>query len=255
MKPYVVITPSYNYTSGGIKVMWGLYGHLLARGYEAYVNEYPAGKNFIVILPEIFHRTEEFKNKKVARYVLNKPGVMGAVLNGVVTPGPKSFDKDEDVFYFSKMFGGQDGDNYLFLPVINTDLFKDYGRTRDKDAVFFGKGEDLRLHPSNAIVIDRNVASDQQNLCDVLNTCTTVYSYDPVSAITEVARLCGCNIVYLSDAYTAKDYEKYEPGTNGMSFNINSSVRLDSKEFRKHYLSLKQDFENKLDRFVEITQA
>ena len=110
------------------------------------------------------------------------------------------------------------------------------------------------LHPKECLEIDRTVAADQQALADLLNECEVLYSYDPVSAMTEVARLCGCRVVMLQDTYTKSQYRDYEPGLNGMSFGLDEEVPLDTKGFRSHYDYLRKTFSEKLDGFIEDTQ-
>lgn len=245
MKPYVLISPNYDPVSGGIKVMYGLYGHLLARGYEVYMNQYPAG-DVIAIYPEIVGGNP-IGAKTVVRYILNRLGVMtggGEVL--------KEIDPNEHNYYFSRLFGDTDDDHYMFLPVINLDIFKDQKKVRDKSAVFIGKGQDLGLHKPSTIV-DRVLARDQQELADFLNECHTLYSYDPVSAMTEVARLCGTRVVYFGN-YTKEEYERYEPGVNGMSFGSDTGETLDTEGFRATYIALQTTFNQKLDKFLEETQ-
>jgi hypothetical protein len=41
MKPYVIACPPWETTSGGVRVMYGLYGWLLAKGQVVYLNERP----------------------------------------------------------------------------------------------------------------------------------------------------------------------------------------------------------------------
>lgn len=245
MKPYCIVSPDYDHTSGGIKVMWGLFGHLLARGHEVYMNRRPE-KHTIAVYPEIVNGNPA-NGETVVRYILNKPGVMW---NGV-EESPVEFDNRDILFCFSKIFG--DYDNYMFLPVINMDIFKDQGKKRTKRAVFEGKGENLGLHEPG-IIVDRSLATDQQELADFLNECEVLYSYDPVSAMTEVARLCGCRVVLLNDTYSKEDYEKYEPGINGISFGEDTGEKLDVDAFRSHYNALREDFELKLTKFIEVTQ-
>ena len=234
--------------------MWGLFGHLLTRGYEVYMNRYPSDKEFIGIYPEVFHGNV-MNAPKVVRYILNKPGVMGAGNRGEpLVAGPKAFDEREKLYYFSRLFGDTDDDHYLFLPILNLDIFKNQRRKRTQRGVFVGKGDDLQRHKPGAIIINRELSEDQQELADTLNECEVLYTYDMVSAMTEIARLCGCRVVYLSDYYTKEEYEKYEPGINGMSFGKDEGVPLDTVAFRKHYISLMTTFNKKFDKFLEETQ-
>lgn len=249
-KPYTIVCPPYDPVSGGIKVMWALYGYLLSKGVEVYMNERP-GRPVIAIYPEIVNGNPA-NAETVVRYILNKPGVMSA--NGV--PGPMEFDSTDKLYVFSELFNtvGADEKHHMFLPAISLYEFYDQGKKRDKHAVFMGKGEDRGLHPRGAVIVDRELAHDQKELADLLNECTVLYSYDPVSAMTEVARLCGCRVVLLQDIYSKDDYRRYEAGINGISFGMNEEVPLDTEGFRKHYMELRRVFSNKLDDFIKDTQ-
>ena len=142
----------------------------------------------------------------------------------------------------------------MFLPILDLHTFKDKKLFRNKKCVFVGKGKDEGLHPKDCIPIDRKLAEDQDVLADLLNNCEVVYSYDPVSAMTEIARLCGCRVVMLQKTYTKSQYREYEPGLNGMSFGLDEEVPLDSEGFRDNYSLLRKRFNEKLSYFIEDTQ-
>jgi hypothetical protein len=231
--------------------MWGLYGWLLSKGQVAYTNATSENPNdFIAIYPEIYQGNEANAGT-VVRYLLNKPGAMA--LYG--TPGPTTFDKSDIIYSFSKMYYDTNEKHTLFLPILDLHLFKDQGRKRTKRVVFVGKGKDEGLHPKECIAIDRKFATDQQALAGLLNECDVLYSYDPVSAMTEIARLCGCRVVMLQKTYTKSEYRNYEPGLNGMSFGLDEEVPLDSKGFRAHYYYLRKTFSERLDELIEETQC
>lgn len=241
-KPYVILSPNYDLTSGGIKVMFGLYGYLLSRGVEVYMNQRPQ-KDVIAIYPEI-QNGNPVQTDKVVRYVLNTPGKMGGIdIDGKFTAGPTNFT-DEKVYYFSRMFGDTDDNHYMFLPIINLRDFYDKGNKRTKTCYLVGKGTNRFKHPNDSIELNRTIASDQSLLNDILNTCHTFYCYDDLTAMMEVARLSGTKVKYYGDL----DLAKYEPGLNG----INS--KLDVKAFRLHYVSMIKEFERKLDLFITDTQ-
>lgn len=248
MKPYSIWLPEFQVTSGGIRVLWGLFGALLAKGMIIQPNvQYQ--EDFIAIYPEIVNGNP-LHGSTIVRYLLNSPGVMS--MNGL--PSPTSFDKTDKLWYFSRLFGKSEEDNYLFLPIINTHLFKDQGKKRTKKAVLFGKGQDMNKHPKDCIVIDREIAQDQQVLADLLNVCQVVYIYDPVTAFSEVARLCGCRVVIFPSTYTKEEFSVYEPGLEGISWGKDEGVKLDVEKFREHYLDMKDEFSWRLDEFIESTQ-
>lgn len=255
-KPYLIRVPEYSTTSGGIKVMYGLYGWLLAKGIEVHLNV-KANVPSIGIYPEIFYGNE-MESEKVIRYILNKPGFMSSF--GV--PGPTKFDPTDEIYVFSRIYDtfGVNDNHILFLPILNLSLFKNQKRNRRNTCFFVGKGKDMGLHPNDAIKITRSIASDQEQLADLFNVCSVMYTYENPTAMVEIARLTGCRVVYFSQgsatSYTRKELtELYEPGMEGVSFDKDEGIELDVRKFREHYISLIKTFERKLDRFIIHTQV
>ncbi len=254
-KPYSVFTPPFDPTSGGIRVMWGLYGWLLAKGQIVHVNAQYGDSNFIAIYPEIA-QGNPLGADHVVRYILNKPGVMGLQTQEGYQAGPTEFDKNDVLYYFSRLFGDSSTDNYLFLPILNLQLFRDQKKLRTKTAYFVGKGTDSGKHPPGSILVDRQVAADQGALADLLNECEVIYVYDPVTAMTELARLCGCRVVIIPSTYTQQEFfEKYEPGLNGVSWGEDEGIPLDTETFRDLYEALVDAFNYRLDAFIDETQS
>jgi len=253
--PYSIWTPEFDPLSGGIRVMWALQGYLLAKGQIALTNvKYP--QDFVAIYPEIVHGNP-LEAKKIVRYILNKPGVMASY--GVT--GPTVFEKTDEIYVFSKIYDtfGVDDDHLMFLPVLNLHIFKDYKRARFSTCYFVGKGKDMGVHPKSSIKIDRTNSSDQGELADLLNTCSVMYTYENPTAMNEIARLCGCRVVYLAEGaslqYSRKELtELYEPGMDGVSFGQEEEIELDVKAFRDKYKGLIATFEKTLDRFITRTQ-
>lgn len=255
-KPYSVFTPDFEPLSGGIRVMWGLFGHLLAKGQLAITNG-SWNVPFTAIYPEITHGNP-LNAPKVIRYILNKPGVMASM--GV--PGPSTYDPSDEIYVFSKIYDtfGVDDAHLLFLPILNLRVFRDQKRKRTRTCYFVGKGTDMGLHPKDSIKIDKTNSLDQQDLADLLNTCTVMYSYENPTAMLEIARLCGCRVVFFPQGamttFTRKQLtEDYEPGMAGVSFEKDENIELDVKEFRESYINLGEIFNHKLDRFITHTQV
>lgn len=250
-KPYLIRTPNFDPVSGGIRVMYGLYGHLLAKGQAAFLNtqlDVPG----IGIYPEIYHGND-MDAKKVIRYVLQTPGVMATSDQGTYRKGPTEFDPKDEIYVFSKVYDqwNVDDDHILFLPIINLHLFKDQGKKRTKTAFYCARGTNLGKHPKDAVEITRQFATDQQALADLLNECKTLYVYDKITAMLEVARLCGCPVEYWGPT-PLETLQVYEPGMDGLGFQREEP--LDSLAFRQHYIRLIKTFEDKLERFIDATQ-
>jgi hypothetical protein len=250
MRPYSIFTPPFDPTSGGIRVMYGLHGWLLAKGQISFINATYDNKDFVAVYPEIAHGNPTGADN-VVRYILNKPGVMAS--QGV--PGPTTFEKTDKLWVFSQIYNTVGVDNFhiMFLPIINMHLFKDLKGKRPSTCVFGDKSGFGDKHPKDAIKINRELAQDQQKLMEVLNTCRVMYSYDKLSAMFEVARLCGCRIVVL-DKFD-KSLKSYEPGWYGVSWEQEDSKKFNSDWFRDSYYSLVKVFENdSLPRFIQETQ-
>lgn len=252
MRPYSVVTPNFKIDSGGIRVMWGLYGWLLAKGQIVNVNlEYP-DPDFIAIYPEVYHGNPMQANT-VVRYILQKPGMMGKGTPGTpgFRPGPAEFDSKDKIFAFSRLYMKDLPENhYMFLPILDMHLFVDQKGKRTKKFYYVGKGINTNKHPTDAIDLPR--MKDQQGLADMMNDCEVLYIYDPVTALSEVARLCGTRVVMIAPIEGFEKY--YEPGTNGISLYKDVANKLNYTEFRRHYSEMKDTFSKKLDDFIELTQ-
>lgn len=252
MRPYSVVTPNFKIDSGGIRVMWGLYGWLLAKGQIVNVNTKYPDSDFVAIYPEVYHGNP-MGAKTVVRYILQKPGMMGKGTPGTSSfkPGPMKFDSSDKTFAFSRLYVKNLPENhYLFLPILDMHLFCNRKKPRNKKFYYVGKGVNTNLHPSNAIALPR--IKDQQGLADMMNECEALYIYDPVTALSEVARLCGCRVVMFAPMEGFEKY--YEPGMNGISLYKDQGIKLNSEKFRHHYSEMREIFSKKLDRFIEITQ-
>lgn len=245
--------PNFVTTSGGIRVLYGLMGWLLAKGQIVVSNAPATSGDFITIYPEIVHGNP-YRAYDVVRYILATPGVMA--MGGV--PGPTEFPKGEKTYVFSQLYNtmGVDDDHIMFLPIINTHLFKVFNTgKRTKACKLVGKGKDLQLPETEGLFeITREFSNDQVQLAKLLNECHTMYSYDNNSAMFEIARLCGCRVVIIPSIYSKEQFSKYEPGMNGISYGIEEDVKLDTKEFRDHYLGMVKTFSDRLDYFIEDTQ-
>lgn len=228
--------------------MYGLYGWLLAKGQVAFLNQRIDGE-CVAIYPEIV-RDNPLEGTKVVRYLLNKPGAMA--LYGV--QGPLDYPEDDLQVSFSKLYA--DTQLTMFLPILDLHTFKVTNKgKREGKCVLVGKGQITQIPEIEGLpIINRDFAFNQQELADYLNECEVMYSYDPNSAMFEIARLCGCRVVIIPSKYTKEEFAKYEPGMNGVSWGTQERVLLDVDEFRDHYFGLIKTFETNLDKFIELTQ-
>ncbi|MBI4058104.1 hypothetical protein HY405_02240 [Candidatus Microgenomates bacterium] len=138
----------------------------------------------------------------------------------------------------------------MFLPVLDMHLFVNQKRKRTKKFYYVGKGSNTNNHPADAIELPR--MRDQQKLADTMNDCQVLYIYDPVTALSEVARLCGVRVVMFAPMEGFEKY--YEPQMNGISLYKDDYNKLNYTEFRTHYSEMRDTFSKKLDGFIELTQ-
>lgn len=257
-KYYSVVSPEYSITSGGIRVMYGLYSWLTIKGEVVLLNQrFDNTKDCIAIYPEIYHGNP-LEAKTVVRYILNKPGIMANF--GI--PGPITFTPQDRIYVFSKLYDtfGVDENHLMFLPILNLHLFKAKKGKRKNRCVFVGKGRDIPLKETEGLPrITSKLSLDQGELAEFLNTCEIMYSFENPTAMNEIARLCGCRVVFIPEGANIKYSqaelkEKYEPGMMGISWGLKDYQKLDVEAFRGHYEALRHKFEEKLDIFIDDTQ-
>lgn len=235
--------------------MYGMRSWLETKGQIALMNtryDIP----FVGIYPEITNGNP-MEADTVVRYILQTPGVMASY--GVPSPTTQEYKtnpiyKDDKFYVFSKIYDtfGVAKNHILFLPIINLHLFKNKKWNRTNTCYLIGKGTNKQQHPKGSIELSRQFSQDQQALADVLNSCHTLYGYDHMSAMYDIARLTGCAVKYYGDG-DKEDLKDYEPGLEGISFNGEES-KVDSDAFMDRYLGLIDTFSERLDEFIEATQ-
>jgi hypothetical protein len=240
--------------------MYALRSWLEIKGQVAFMNA-KIDTEFIGIYPEIYEGNWAGADY-IVRFLLNKPGIMGSTdEKGRFTPGPLHFFETDTIIEFTKLYDtfNTPENHMLFLPILNLHLFKDQKKNRTKIAYYVGKGENLELHPKEAIGIFNQFAIDQGALADLLNECHTMYTYENPTAMNEIARLCGCQVVFIPNKktpyYTKEQLETlYEPGMEGLSW-FGEEKMGDLSAFRSHYVDLGRLFSDKLDRFIDESQS
>ena len=246
MKPYLVYCPPYTVLSAGIVVMHRLANELHKRGLAVYTNAVTQNPKWdrlpvitkmegecIAVYPEIVS-DNPFGCGTIVRYLLNKPGFWGNV---------NYFDTDI-LFVYSDWWNEEIGVNLppervMNLNAIIEDEWHDLGLPRDIDLWYKGKGiGPFDQHPQGTLFLPRDCPAgyDQHEwMRGLLGRCRTLYSYDNVTALADIATLCGCEVVYIPDP----------------------RVSLKPRELpdvRKWYQDNEVEFQSKLDGFIRITQ-
>ena len=179
--------------------MYRLCDLLRARGCEAWI--YPGGgakndgygyldfiteemeRNDIVVYPEVV-RGNPCRFRRVARYVLYFPGVLG---------GSRRFRSTEAVFTWDKKYYDAD---VLYQSGLERDVFLNFHKERDMDCVFVHKGGRWKDAPELAGLTEINMdyPATRKELVELLNRTRVLYSFDAHSVLNEEALLCGVRV-------------------------------------------------------------
>lgn len=232
--PYYIHAPAYRETSSGIVVLHTLCHELNTRGHEAYVVGTPVvnptmqtpvltaeivnshrqrGLIPIVVYPEIVSGNP-FGAQVCVRYILNNIGRL--------TGQPLNEGKDDLIFYYSENFIGdkkKDEVDYLFLPVVDPNLFKpDSTKVRDKNFVFQYRYPlekiDFSRFPPGTELLSMATPVTLAELAAKLQTGKALYTYEPSAVCTE-AMMCGCPVIYMSEGGLQETPDRFLFGTNG----------------------------------------
>ena len=273
-RPYLIWSPPFDESSGGIKVMHRMVVELQKRGCEVFLNtkqqnpkwdyvpfwEDCSEPDVIAIYPEIVPGNP-FNAKTVVRYLLNIPGACA--------PDYRSTWGYDDILYtYSKLFNTKlnlPEDRVILCPHIDLDVFYDMELLRKGRMVYRGKGRQpdipmLKDYPSLGGKESFRGDDGQQRLAESLNRCDLLYCYDTATAMTEIARLCGCPVVLLPDCtYTWQDYQQHEFWqSGGIGFDLLEAplarLTINSDVMRADYQEAEKIFQKKLTEFIEVTQ-
>jgi hypothetical protein len=272
MRSYLIWAPAYDNASGGIVVLHRLAVELRKRGEKVFINTGVQNQKWpliplmpnnmqtydkaIAVYPEILNGNP-FYASTVVRWLLNIPGVCG---------GPASINDYEktDFFYiYDCLFNSKIGlpeENILHCPHIDLDVFYDKHLPRVGRAVYRGKGTQPDHPLANYPLIGGKESfrgdEGQARLCELLNRCSLLYVYDPATAITDIARLCGCPVVVIPDGSYSK--EDYGWTTGGIGYGVEEAAiaraTINSEKMRADYEEVERKFQLQLTRFIELTQ-
>ena len=187
---YVIIAPTYNQRSAGIRVLQELQKWLIRFGKNAIIpnininSPYQIEDDDIVVYPEII-RGNPLKAKRVVRYILNVPGKLG---------GDKQYDKDDILVTYDGVLCQLENTIHLQIPCVE-EFFEDRGCQRIVDCYWIGKGKNTQ-HPivKDAIEITYTWPEKRRALAELLNRTKTFYTYDDRTALILEAMLCGCEV-------------------------------------------------------------
>lgn len=277
MKPYFIFTPDWSNYSAGVVVLHTLAHRLSKMGLEVFlhtekqnpnweplpiINEFKGSrKNVIAVYPDIV-TGNPYGCGTVSRYLLHLPGFFG---------GPKSFNKKDLLFVHSDVFNSRIGlpqERVLYFPYLDTNTFYDMNLQR-KYKFYFRRAEKKDNYPDPQIVDIPSIGTGKDNasvlgqimLAKTLNQTKVLYCYDNITAMVDIARLCGCAVVLIPDGFWTKDECKGLFGwhVGGIGYGLESEEEtlktVSSKEMRKFYTKeMELQGEKRMTTFVKITQ-
>jgi len=222
---YVIVAPTYNEKTAGIKVLQELQKWLIRSGKDAIIPNIDINASYhiedddIVVYPEII-RGNPLNAKRVVRYILNVPGKLG---------GDTEYDKNDILVAYTEEFSAYSNGVWLEIPIIE-DFFCDRGYERTIDCVWVGKGVNTH-HPATAdcLEITYKWPKKRRELAELLNRTRTFYSYDHRTHLLTEATLCGCTVMRIDgdDLVNMAGHQPLPPGP--------------------------EEFQRQLDQFIQMT--
>ncbi len=273
-KGYIIYALNYSRQSAGLYCLYKLCHDLNAAGFKSFMtwtNYSPSDLNapvisirhakrlakqgYIVVYPEIVSGNP-LKAKKVARWVLNKPGALGGDLH---------FCDQELIFIYADIFGAGITNTIsgkLFLPTIDESIFYDDERSlceRSLECYYLGKAswKDGYVKPATAFEVTRT-SPKRTELGKLFRASRVLYCFDNTTVLVYEAIMCGCPVVLIPDGtQTLIDYQNSELGMEGISWGITPgrAVKTDTQAFKVNYARVKKEYFEQLSLFVKKTQT
>ena len=208
---WIVCSPPFSHTSAGIRVLHRLSSMLVTQGDcsrvvgHVQVGGHCFAKHDVVVYPEVV-RGNPLGAKRVVRYVLNAPGLLG---------GDTHYAPSELVIYHSpalekcaKQASGDGQAHLVAISAINPACFypaqviatmsafpSGKAEWGEKIAIYVGKGDRAKAPwPENALEITREWPASGSATEALLRSCTDVFCYDTFTAVLDEATLCGARV-------------------------------------------------------------
>ena len=271
MRPYYIYSPPFDESSAGIVVMHSLAQQLKRAGCDVEVvscevkeltsKPWELDHASIAVYPEIIWGNP-FCSHTVARLILHLPGFWG---------GPEDYPASNLLFVFHEMWNYKaklhlPPGRLLQVPYLNLDRFINLHLPRKGRLVYRGKG----TQPDDPTLIGIPLLGEkegfrgkegQDRLVQALNTCEVLYSYDNLTAMTEIARLCGCPVVFIPDPFFTREELEMTPvmQAGGVGYGLDETNKAISSMNSDHihwmYGLQKIKFNRQLEQFITITQG
>ncbi len=270
---YVIYAPDYRTNSAGTRCLYLLCDRLNKAGFESYVtwSNKTAGEliapiipievakalvkeDFTAVYPEVISGNP-LGAKNVARWVLNRPGVLG---------GDKIYHKSEQIFSYSKILNSSIKNKIsgnLYLPTIDETLFFPGdlpAHQRTLECYYVGKSswKPGYIDPGKAFEITSK-SPERKDLGKIFRVTKVFFCFDNMTALVYEAIMCGCPVVLIPDgSLSRQDFDLYELSPRGIAWGLDEleSARADVAFVKAQYRDVKRLSETQLMEFIAITQ-
>ena len=272
---YIMLAPDWCNVSGGGALLHSWASRMYRLGADIYINtkiqnpkwdRIPTMDKFkgdlkktIGIYPEVTYGNP-FNCGHSVRLLLHLPGFHG---------GPLTFENDI-LYTHSHVFNSRlklPQDRVIPIPYLNLEKFYDRKMKRTRVMAYKNKGIGHYPNPEIKDVeligtgFDFNGDEGQEKLATILNQTQVLYCYDNITAMAEIARLCGCPVVIIPDpAWKREEIIKSDTwhcGGIGYGFEEKEEAieTTDAERLRDYY---ENEYEFKcmsaLKRFIHDTQ-
>lgn len=254
-RSYRIWAPPYRHRSGGVRCLYRLAALLRTKGLEATVNEKPGNVDYIAVYPETVRELNPFRAPHFVRYMLHRPGVVG---------GPRAYSKDVKKVWYNGIYRGSDDGPILCIQTIELDLFNLQGvGVRDTTSTWIGRAQRrgyMKGKPVGETILTHNFPSTRRGVADLLKRSKVFYTYEPFTAMTMEAALCGCPSVIMTDMarYPISWQELQNIGWNppGMGWGMEGieKARSTLSDVLPAYLRQEEQTKEQLNTFIKITQ-
>lgn len=241
MNSYEIWIGNYFHMSGGIRALHVLRDELLARGLPAWMMyQGRRDPDCIGVYPEIVSGNPE-NYSRVARWLLNTA----------------ELPNDGPIFAWETGMGEYP---LLTVNILEPDLWTPYTGPRSGVGYWVGKGvKDDSALPTNAIEISRQNYLTRPELAERIRTLEYLISFDPFTAVNVEAVCSGTPVLIRGEHRSMTRQQIISHGWTpfGIAWDIEElpEAKAEVHLAYDHYQSLLPVFAQRVDKFVEITQA
>lgn len=276
--PYYICALDYIQQSAGIRVLHYLCHALNEIGMEAYVTcegtashlrtptldgttlqrHHASGRKPIVVYPEIISGDPLSAGGVVARWLLNRPGLIG---------GDTSFHPDELIFTYDPIYvpAGMKAER-LNIPACDLAIFNNDNNPHDaaRDLVCFYAhkylvhGGQLTSHAQGAVSLCKDQNLSHAEIAAILKRAKVLYVYEPTAMLAE-ALLCGCPVGIIETDYWRANMQGHQWPDDIGFFMVGGKKSLEQATteipyYREVYLGAVKTGWEYLQNFVTLTQ-